>query len=52
MFPSSTNLLKDKVVLSEEIAVYGKWDAKRKSLNGMKILASKGDNEDFAPFIM
>ena len=34
---------------SEEIAVYGKWDAKRKSLNGMKILASKGDNEDFAP---
>ncbi|MDL4974517.1 ATP-dependent DNA helicase RecG [Enterococcus faecalis] len=41
--------LKDKVVLSEEIAVYGKWDAKRKSLNGMKILASKGDNEDFAP---
>lgn len=41
--------LKDKVVLSEEIAVYGKWDAKRKSLNGMKILASKGDNEDSAP---
>jgi ATP-dependent DNA helicase RecG len=41
--------LKDKVVLSEEIAVYGKWDAKRKALNGMKILAAKNDGEDFAP---
>ena len=30
--------LKDKVEVSEEIAVYGKWDAKRKSLTGMKIL--------------
>lgn len=41
--------LKDKVILSEEIAVYGKWDAKKKSLNGMKILAAKHDGEDFAP---
>jgi ATP-dependent DNA helicase RecG len=41
--------LKDKVILSEEIAVYGKWDAKRKALNGMKILAAKNDGEDFAP---
>jgi ATP-dependent DNA helicase RecG len=41
--------LKDKIVMSEEIAVYGKWDAKRKSLNGMKILAAKDDGEDFAP---
>ncbi|MEI5994184.1 ATP-dependent DNA helicase RecG [Candidatus Enterococcus mansonii] len=41
--------LKDKIVMSEEIAVYGKWDAKRKSLNGMKILAAKNDGEDFAP---
>lgn len=40
--------LKDKVVLSEEIAVYGKWDAKRKSLSGMKILGSKKSG-DFAP---
>lgn len=40
--------LKDKVVLGEEIAVYGKWDAKRKALNGMKILGSKSP-EDFAP---
>ncbi|MHC5216982.1 ATP-dependent DNA helicase RecG [Enterococcus sp. LJL128] len=41
--------LKDKIILSEEIAVYGKWDAKRKALNGMKILASKNEGEDFAP---
>ncbi|MBP2097356.1 ATP-dependent DNA helicase RecG [Enterococcus rivorum] len=41
--------LKDKIIQSEEIAVYGKWDAKRKALNGMKILASKNDGEEFAP---
>ncbi|MCA5013577.1 MULTISPECIES: ATP-dependent DNA helicase RecG [unclassified Enterococcus] len=41
--------LKDKIIMSEEIAVYGKWDAKRKSLNGMKILAAKNEGEDFAP---
>lgn len=40
--------LKDKVILSEEIAVYGKWDAKRKSLNGMKILGSQAVY-DFSP---
>ena len=34
--------------MSEEIAVYGKWDAKRKSLAGMKILGSKKPG-DFAP---
>lgn len=41
--------LKDKIVQSEEIAVYGKWDAKRKALNGMKILASQNEGEEFAP---
>ncbi|MBP1046973.1 ATP-dependent DNA helicase RecG [Enterococcus sp. BWM-S5] len=41
--------LKDKIILSEEIAIYGKWDAKRKALNGMKILAAKNDGEEFAP---
>ncbi|GCF94332.1 ATP-dependent DNA helicase RecG [Enterococcus florum] len=40
--------LKDKAVVGEEIAVYGKWDAKRKALNGMKILGGK-QPEDFAP---
>lgn len=40
--------LKDKVILSEEIAVYGKWDAKKKALTGMKILGKKSA-EDFAP---
>ncbi|MGO3795434.1 MAG: ATP-dependent DNA helicase RecG, partial [Vagococcus salmoninarum] len=42
--------LKDKVVLAEEIAIFGKWDAKRKALSGMKILGSKDNQEaDFAP---
>ena len=40
--------LKDKIILSEEIAVYGKWDAKRKALNGMKILGSQ-TLDDFSP---
>ncbi|MFV0560476.1 MAG: ATP-dependent DNA helicase RecG [Enterococcus sp.] len=40
--------LKEKIILSEEIAVYGKWDAKRKALSGMKILATK-EQEDFSP---
>ncbi|MBP1043444.1 ATP-dependent DNA helicase RecG [Vagococcus sp. BWB3-3] len=42
--------LKDKIVLAEEIAVYGKWDAKRKALTGMKILGSRDESgADFAP---
>lgn len=40
--------LKDKVVVSEDIAIYGKWDAKRKALTGMKILGAKQEG-DFAP---
>lgn len=40
--------LKEKINVSEELAVYGKWDAKRQSLTGMKILAS-GQVEEFAP---
>lgn len=40
--------LKDKIVVSEDIAVYGKWDAKRKTLTGMKILGSNSEGE-FAP---
>lgn len=40
--------LKDQVVLGEELAVYGKWDAKKKALTGMKILGS-GQQGDFAP---
>ncbi len=40
--------LKDKIVVSEDIAVYGKWDAKRKMLTGMKILGSNSEG-DFAP---
>lgn len=40
--------LKDQVVLGGELAVYGKWDAKKKALTGMKILGS-GHQGDFAP---
>ena len=40
--------LKDKVVPFEELVVYGKWDADRASLAGMKILGSK-QQSDFAP---
>ncbi|WP_368250536.1 ATP-dependent DNA helicase RecG [Enterococcus sp. 2201sp1_2201st1_B8_2201SCRN_220225] len=40
--------LKDQVELGEELAVYGKWDAKKKALTGMKILAN-GHQGDFAP---
>ncbi len=40
--------LKAKIHDSEEIAIYGKWDGKRKSLTGMKVLASK-EEEDFSP---
>lgn len=41
--------LKDKVVVGEEIAIYGRWDAKRQTLNGMKILSSSSQNEGFSP---
>ncbi|MGX7124856.1 ATP-dependent DNA helicase RecG [Enterococcus viikkiensis] len=40
--------LKDKVEVGEELAVYGKWDAKRKSMTGMKILGGK-QTEEYAP---
>lgn len=41
--------LKNKVIMGEDIAVYGKWDAKRKTLMGMKIIASKEEGQDFSP---
>ena len=41
--------LKDKVVVGEEIAIYGRWDAKRQTLNGTKILSSSSQNEGFSP---
>lgn len=41
--------LKDKVVVGEEIAIYGRWDAKRQTLNGMKILSNSSQNEGFSP---
>ncbi|MCX2455968.1 ATP-dependent DNA helicase RecG [Lacticaseibacillus nasuensis] len=35
--------LKDKVEQGTEAAIYGKWDANRKALTGMKILATQTD---------
>lgn len=41
--------LKNKINNGESLAVYGKWDAKRKTLMGMKIIASQEEGQDFAP---
>lgn len=41
--------LKNKIRSSEEIAVFGKWDAKRKSLTGLKIMATQQQEEEFIP---
>lgn len=40
--------LKSKIVAGEELAVFGKWDGKRKSLTGMKILGTSSGTEDDA----
>ena len=37
--------LKSKIVTGEEMAVFGKWDAKRKNLMGIKILGTRSDAE-------
>jgi ATP-dependent DNA helicase RecG len=37
--------LKDRFTTGAEVAVYGKWDAKRKGLTGMKVLAVKTDED-------
>ncbi|MGP6138730.1 MULTISPECIES: ATP-dependent DNA helicase RecG [unclassified Jeotgalibaca] len=41
--------LKDKVILEDEIAIFGKWDAIRQNLGGFKILGSSNnqENQDF-----
>lgn len=41
--------LKKKIQVSEELAIYGKWDAKRKSLTGMKILGQQFKEQEFEP---
>ena len=43
------HFLKSKINASEEIAVYGKWDGRRKALTGMKILATQEEEIDFSP---
>jgi ATP-dependent DNA helicase RecG len=41
--------LKSKINASEEIAIYGKWDGRRKALKGMKVLATQEEELDFSP---
>ena len=41
--------LKGKINADEEIAIYGKWDGRRKALTGMKILATQEEELDFSP---
>lgn len=43
------SFLKDKIVLDEEIAIFGKWNAQRKTLTGMKIVATQAQGDDFTP---
>ncbi|MEG0553645.1 MAG: DNA helicase RecG, partial [Carnobacterium sp.] len=37
--------LKSKIVAGEELAVFGKWDAKRKSLTGIKIFGTGSSDQ-------
>lgn len=41
--------LKSKINASEEIAIYGKWDGRRKALTGIKVLATQEEELDFSP---
>lgn len=40
--------LKDRVELSHDIAVYGKWDAEHHRLNGSKIISQTGDGSNYS----
>lgn len=37
--------LKDRFQMGDEAAIFGKWDAKRRSLTGMKILATQSQDQ-------
>lgn len=41
--------LKSKINANEEVAIYGKWDGRRKALSGMKVLATQEEEVDFSP---
>lgn len=41
--------LKNNIVMEEPIAVYGRWDAVRKSLVGMRIITDKKKGNEFNP---
>lgn len=38
--------LKNRIFLDQEIAIYGRWDAKRKRLSGMKVMATKDEQDE------
>lgn len=40
--------LKKNIVLGEEITIYGKWDEKRKSLAGIKVLGASSSSQDYS----
>jgi len=41
--------LKSKINGGDELSVYGKWDAKKKQLTGMKLLGTANAEQEFAP---
>lgn len=41
--------LKSKIKANEDVAIYGKWDGRRKALSGMKVLATQEEEFDFSP---
>lgn len=41
--------LKSRIVQNQEMAVYGKWDATRKTLSGIKIMAAVEHDHDLSP---
>ena len=41
--------LKSKINANEDVAIYGKWDGRRKALSGMKVLATQEEEVDFSP---
>ena len=42
--------LKNKLIQHQECIIFGKWDAKRSTLMGMKIISTKEDVEENVQF--
>lgn len=43
------SFLKNSLQQNMEVAIFGKWDEKRKQLSGMKVLGKKNENHDLSP---